>query len=187
MKTGYVVEATLSDIPGIIAVLEENMLIKKDKSDVSYIEKSGFLITRHTEKDLRAWIADKKNHIVLVYKEADEIKGYILGCDVKTMASEMQSKFAEVQSLKDILSANPVLYHKQIGVKPGYKGVGGELLQAFFAKAAALQYKHIICLIVHEPILNKISVGFHQKYGFVYKGLVSVEDMKDGVYLKSFI
>ncbi|HEX4045858.1 MAG TPA: GNAT family N-acetyltransferase [Gammaproteobacteria bacterium] len=176
--------AALEDIPGIIAVLEENLLINKDRSVIGDLEQGGFLIARHSVEDLHDWIEDKENHIVMVYKEAQKIIGYILGCNLSVLSSEMQTKIAEIQLLRDISATNLVLYHKQIAIKPNQKGVGSKLLQSFFDFAVMKGCHHIVCFIVHEPILNKVSIGFHQKHGFECVGLVQIEDLKDGVYLK---
>lgn len=178
--------ASIDDIPGIIAVLEENLLINKDKSAIGHLEKSGFLVVRHSQEALRNWIEDKKNQIVLVCKEDQEVVGYILGCDLTAHALKMQAKVAEFQLLRDISMTHPVLYHKQIAIQSNRKGVGAKLLQAFFALAATKGYHHIVAFIVHEPVLNKVSVEFHQKHGFEYIGLVQIDDMKAGAYLKKF-
>jgi L-amino acid N-acyltransferase YncA len=78
------------------------------------------------------------------------------------------------------------LYHKQIAIKHNRKGAGSQLLQGFLEMAAKNNnnYHHVVCTIVHAPVMNKISAEFHQKHGFICLGLVKIDDMNDGVYLK---
>jgi predicted GNAT superfamily acetyltransferase len=185
-KQNRVERATEADIPGIIAVLEEHLLLNKEKSAITQLEQSGFLMKRHSENELLEWMQNEEKHIVLVCREDQEVQGYLLACDMHALSAEMQAHLMSIEAIKNILKV-PVLYHKQIAIKANQKGVGTALLQEFFNIALLKGYNHIVCLIVHEPVLNKVSLCFHQKHGFEYMGEVEIDDdINDGVYLKKF-
>ncbi len=176
--------AVPADIPGILAVLEKNLLVNQDQSAVSALEQGGFLIMRHSTADLRSWIEDKKNHIVLVCKQGQEILGYVMACDWQALSAELRNKLEKLDSVKNILEAGPLLYHKQIAIHPGRKGLGGQLLRRLFESASEKGYHQLVCIIVQEPVFNQVSHAFHQKHGFKCIGHIQVDEMKDGVYIK---
>lgn len=175
--------ATTSDISGILQVLEHHLLMNKDRSNPVALEQSGFLVTKHSEQHLQDWMNDAK-HLTLVCKKAHKIVGYLLSCDWTVMPPLLKTQFTELPSLKKLLQSTSLLYHKQIAIQPGQSGVGSALMKYFFEEALKKGYHHISCIIVHEPILNKVSVDFHKKHGFECVGQVQVDNMRDGVYLK---
>lgn len=60
--------ASIEDIPGIIAILEQNLMTHKT-ADPSTLEKCGFLLHGFTPAEAKVAILDKSNFIYLVLGE----------------------------------------------------------------------------------------------------------------------
>jgi hypothetical protein len=67
------------DIPGIISILERNLITHK-VHNIDQLEQSGFLINGFTPSDAKNAILDKNNFIYLVSTEHNEVIGYAMGC-----------------------------------------------------------------------------------------------------------
>jgi L-amino acid N-acyltransferase YncA len=44
----------------------------------------------------------------------------------------------------------------------------------------------VVCKIVHQPFENKISISFHEKFGFKKISEIAEKDYVAGIYLKNF-
>ncbi len=181
----HVRHAEIKDIPGIISVLDQNLIAYKKPTEITTLEQTGFLINGFTPDDAKAAILDTDNFIFLISTENDDVIGYAIGCDVKKLKSTFQEELAAVSSkIRTIVFSEKTLYLRHIAKKTDKKHVGKKLLQTLSEQAKLASYKYIICVIAHKPIQNKASITFHEKLGFVCVGYNEDGDKKSGVYLK---
>lgn len=175
--------AELANIPGIIAVLEQNLIANRI-ADVD-LEKTGFLVHGFTSDEAKEIITDKTNYVAFVALEDEEIVGYTMGCNIKQLQPKIQTKFAAIsQELNYLLSREKIFYYRHIAKKPTTKQVGQELLQSLLAEVKHQNYHSVICQIVQKPLKNAASLAFHARFGFECMGMVQDEKYSLGVYLK---
>lgn len=168
---GKVRKAEIRDIPGIISVLEQNLISNKKVENIDILTWSGFLINRFSPEDAEFAIVDEDNFIFLVSTEDNDIIGYIIGCDVKKLNPHYQQELFSISAeLKNIISLEKTIYLRHIAKKIDKKSVGKELLKNFLDYSNYKGYKYIICSIAQAPIENKASKNFHEKNGFVCLG-----------------
>jgi L-amino acid N-acyltransferase YncA len=156
-------EAIVSDIPEIMTILQENLLSNLSHLDQNSLESRGFIIFGFNEYDLKKMIEDKKNFMVLIAQECQQIIGYTICFDDKD-------------------SPQKLLYYKHIAILPNKKGVAKQLMQAIIDKAYKSYYQGIICHIALYPIKNCVSIAFHEKYGFKLLSTIQKEEIQFGLY-----
>lgn len=179
--------AQLEDIPGIMFILENNLIEHKQLTPKN-LEQTGFLINGFTSDEAKAAILDTDNFIYLVSIEHNDVVGYTIACDIKKLKSTFQEALALVSfNLSDIIYSNKTLYLRHIAKQTNKKGVGQELLQALMKHAKTLGNEYIICQIAEKPIQNKRSKAFHEKFGFICVGYNQNGEEIAGVYLLNLI
>ena len=187
MSPSYIKEvrvATIDDIPGIMSVLEDNLIANK-KQDTCVLEKTGFLIHGFTAEEAQVAILDKNHFIYLVTTENDEVIGYTVGCDIKILKPIYQERLASISpAISNALFSERVFYLRHIAKKQGKIHVGKELLQELIDRTKRAGYQSIICQIADKPVPNKGSKLFHEKYGFICVGYSENEEGSFGVYFK---
>lgn len=177
--------AEINDIPGIISVLEQNLISYKKALTTDILEQTGFLINGFTYEDAKAAILDKDNFIFLISTENDNVIGYATGCNVKKLKSIYQEELAAVSSeVRNIVFSEKAFYLRHIAKKIDTKHVGKELLQTLLDQAIYAGYEYIICVIAEKPIQNKASKIFHEKVGFRCAGYNQDGDRIFAVYFK---
>lgn len=158
--------ANLQDITGIMDILERHLIQNLSCKDKNELEERGFLLFSFSKEEIKKFILDKYKSIFLVAIENEKVIGYALSYDLN-----QQPK-----------SHHKILYHHHIAVQPGKKGVGKLLMQAIIKEAAVRQYEEIICDISHAPNMNRASIQFHKKFGFVLVNQHKKENIELGVY-----
>lgn len=180
-----IIHAKVDSIPGILSVLEENLIANQKQLPTHILEQNGFLIHSFTADDAKAAILNKDHFIVLISTENTDIIGYTIGCNISRLKKDFQDKLAAVSSeINDIISSQKSFYHRHIAKKLTKKNVGTQLLEQLITETKHMDYKYIICQIAHEPFRNKASIALHQKLGFEYCGCTQNENLILGVYLK---
>ena len=175
--------AEMHDIPGIIHVLNKNLISHNKTLPSHELEKTGFLIHAFTHEDAEAAIADKDNFIFLISTENDDVIGYALGCAVTKIKSLHKRKISVSQEIENIISSGKAFYLRHIAKAPGKNQVGTELLRALLNQTKNAGYHYIICQIAHNPLRNKASIAFHEKMGFTCVGTAKDDDNEFGIYL----
>lgn len=176
--------AEFANIPGIMAVLEENLIA--NKKGASGLEKTGFLIHPFTTEELKKSIEDKINHITLISIEDDEVIGYAMGCNIKQLKPHSQEKLAGASpELANSMFSEKVFYYRHIAKKTNKRQVGKRLLASLLEMAKQQNYHSVICQIAQHPLKNIASIAFHSKFGFKYVGKIQDGDYILGIYLKS--
>lgn len=176
--------ANLNDVPGIMAVLEQNLMTNKINVDEKILQEKGFLLKAFTADELRTAIIDDNNHIVLVAAQADTVFGYALSYDLYHVQPDWLSAINVPDKIKKILTTAQVIYHRHIAKDANTKAVGHGLLNTLTVEAQNRGYKYILCFIAHTPIKNHASIRLHEKLGFTEVGTKIVKDGMHGVYLK---
>jgi hypothetical protein len=177
--------AKIEDIPGIISVLQQNLIAHKNLLEIDILEQKGFLINAFTDEDAKTAILDKDNFIFLISSENDDVIGYAVGCNVKKLNQNFQKELAEISlEIHSIISSKKLLYLRHIAKKLDIKHVGKGLLQELINQAKHGGYEYIICTIAEKPIQNKASKAFHEKFDFACTGYNQDGDKTMGVYLK---
>jgi len=177
--------AEKKDLFRMLEILNKNLIAinKYQELNQEKTENGGFLIGSFSIEEISPYIDDKKNHIILTAKD-EEIIGYLIShnlCQVKDVLYKELTSFPEINSIKD---KKKILYYRQIAKLPEKKNVGSKLVEAMFDKAKEMGYEAVVCRIVHAPLQNKISIAFHEKFGFEFLGLVQNGDVTLGVYLR---
>jgi hypothetical protein len=177
--------ADLCDIPGILSVLHQNLLVNQTHKNPEFLAKTGFLIHGFTETEAQSAILDRENGIFLVAKKADRVVGYAMGYHTKILKLAAREKLTLVSpSLREILSSGAVFYFRHIARKSGHATVGAWLLEQLLMETKEGGYSHLVCQISHRPFRNQASISFHEKRGFSCVGETPVDDSIFGVYLK---
>ena len=173
--------AEIRDIPEMVAINAAHLMA--NKSEKSRLNQSGFLIVKLTADDVERMILDEENFVVLVLKKKEEVLGYLIACTIANTENFFQEALAKIPELQN--SQTKPFYYKQIAKKIGEAGVGKSLLLALENEARKRGYSHLVCRIVHQPILNEASISFHQKSGFKLVSTFSEEQITAGIYLKA--
>lgn len=175
--------ASVDDIQGITLVQKENLLLPTKKISEKELEKRGFLIHEVSTKELEKLILDRENGLVLVAKEGDEIKGYVLAYDLK-LWKNLKPKWEETvkvsENTKQILDEEKILYLRHIARKMKAEGTGSKLMRTLINEAGLRKYHSVIAEILEKPITNRVSVDFHKQFGFEEIG--RVEENKNLVW-----
>lgn len=175
--------ASVDDIQGITLVQKENLLLPTKKISEKELEKRGFLIHEVSTKELEKLILDRENGLVLVAKEGDEIKGYVLAYDLK-LWKKLKPKWEETvkvsENTKQILDEEKILYLRHIARKMKAEGTGSKLMKTLINEARLRKYHSVIAEILEKPITNRVSVDFHKQFGFEEIG--RVEENKNLVW-----
>lgn len=169
--------ATHQDTPQMLGILQENLVDISDPKVSQNQHQNGFLIRHIGVLEMEELVLDDQNNIVLVVEENGEVLGYLIACRLNSMRADLCAGLLPSLRLQEINQLEKVIYHRQIAVKAGFKGVGRLLLEEFLGLARKLDYQYAVCRIIHQPIYNQKSVIFHQKFGFKQIG----DDAKDGV------
>jgi hypothetical protein len=177
--------AKIKNIPGIINVLQKNLIANQKSLSNEILEEKGFLIHGFTSEDIKASIADKKHSIVSVSIEENEVIGYIIGCNITQLNAEFQKKLSAISNkMDDLISSKKTLYYRQIAKLPEKTNAGTGLFQFLLDTATNQGYQYIICQIAHAPLKNKPSIEFHKKFGFDCVGSNQDKEVTLGIYLK---
>lgn len=192
MLNVVITTAKTDDVNQILDICKSHILRNsKNSKEPSAHENQGFLIHEPKFSEIEEIINDKKDSLLLVAKKGDEVLGYLTGQDLSKMKKEIQDAVFQLEDVKK--SNGKIFYHKQIGKKiqtNSERGISKNLLLKMFDEAKLRGYLQVICKIVHEPFLNKVSESFHTKYGFRQIGnfeeFVESENcvVKTGIYLK---
>ncbi|MES2677982.1 MAG: GNAT family N-acetyltransferase [Pseudomonadota bacterium] len=182
MKTHF---ATLKNINSIRKILQENLVDIDDSRILSERKNNGFLVRNISEKEIEELILDEKNHLVLVAEKDGEVLGYLIASRFTYLPENLQNGVLSCLQMKKITDFEQIIYHRQIAVKSGFKGIGGVLLAEFLTQAKLKGFKNVLCRIVHQPIHNQRSILFHQKFGFGFLGEIGENNLIAGLYLKN--
>lgn len=184
--TNFIVKkADIENIPGILSVLENNLIKNKRNIATTTLEEQGFLIHGFNFDDVKSAVHDK-NFSVLVALEGDHVIGYTIGCSLDKLKIELKNKICSASSeLEKIISSNKIFYHRHIAKEVHKKGIGKQLLQSQMDIIKKLGYQNIICQIAHKPFQNTVSLALHEKFGFTSMGFLVDGDYTLGVYLKN--
>jgi hypothetical protein len=174
--------ALVTDVPGIIAILNQNLTNIETASSDS-LEREGFLVYGFTPEELTLTIQDPHN-LVLVMIRDEQIIGYVLSYELASLNPEWIDHCSASTEIKALLMNSRVLYHRHIAKLKNIKNIGKALLQGLIDEASVQGYEHIVCQIVHSPIMNQVSVNLHQGFGFKLIGLVDEDNLTLGIYLK---
>lgn len=179
-----VTRATREDVPGIMAVLSQNLLSNKSNKDPCILQQSGFLIHGFTAEELIDCMNDAGS-IVLVAKTDGMVSGYAIELPCTILPPWLQALKSAPQLHSLLSEPAKVLYHRHIAKLPNYAGVGSPLLQSVISEAKAKDYRYILCQIVLAPYLNRPSITLHEKFGFKAVLRTSgTEGFVSGCYLK---
>jgi hypothetical protein len=168
--------ATINDIEGILKICRLNLF--ENDPDI----KKGFLKHLFTYNELYNIIINEEEYIVIVVELGNNIIGYTIACNWH------KSKMFLCNDLINIINQNhlsntKILHHWQIAKDPSIKlQVGRQLISELFNRAINMNYKTILCQIVHAPICNQNSINFHENIGFKKIGDISDNTYKKGVY-----
>lgn len=178
-------KAEAKDIPGIIFILEQNLISHQKVQNIKNLEQTGFLINGFSSDDAKSAIKDEDNFIFLVSTENDDVIGYAIGCNIKILKPIFQEELSSISSeIRDMIASKKILYLRHIAKKINKNNVGKGLLQHLSEYSKHVSYKYIICVIAEKPIQNKASKKFHEKNGFICIGFHHGKDKTSGVYLK---
>jgi hypothetical protein len=181
-----VTTAQLADIPGIMSVLQENLLANRSHLSEATLSESGFLLHGFDAEELTQSIANK-DHIILVAKENRAVMGYAIGYILSDGRPEWFSRIEAPESTLTALTQHKILHYRHIAKIPGTKQVGTSLLNSLVKMAQAKQCRYIIAEIAKNPLHNQISTVFHEKMGFRLVGVVRDNHNilhYNGLYLK---
>jgi len=179
-------KAEVKDIPGVLSVLEQNLIANRKIQNHEILEQTGFLINSFSYDDAKSAITDEDNFIFVVSTENnDEIIGYAIGCDVNKLSPIFQKELSSISSeIKDIIPLEKILYLRHIAKKADKNYVGQGLFLQLLDYSKRENYKYIICVIAEKPIQNKASKKFHEKNGFFCAGFYQDGNKMSGVYLR---
>lgn len=174
--------ARKSDAVGIVEVLQANLISIKNVAENSKtdLEERGFLLGALTKEEMENYIADQKNKMVFVLKNGEKVFAYLSACDFAKSDEKMRE---ELSSFPEIKKFQKILYYHQIAKLPEVRNAGKKLLAAMLEEAGDRGYEAVLCRIAHQPIQNKASTAFHEKYGFKLVGMQGKNDVTFGVYL----
>ncbi|MBD3215578.1 MAG: GNAT family N-acetyltransferase [Candidatus Lokiarchaeota archaeon] len=206
-----VVLGTIDDVPAIHSILKRSLLDVQDIDELStegrnYFEERGFLRKEVPPSFYRERIEDE-NSAIYVLKEYVEGEIHnnieesrkntiILGfasiykskSNVYEFRSTLKELFPKTEEIKDLLT-NPssyFLYLDQIAVLPEYQrnNVATQLLQAIEDDTDL----PIVAFVVTKPLMNKASIRWHEKNGFILaascNGEYKDEKLEWNIYLK---
>jgi hypothetical protein len=175
--------AKIQDTPQMLGILQENLVDISDPKVLQNQHQNGFLIRHIGVLEMEELVLDDKNNTVLAAKENDKMLGYLIACRLNNMRADLCVGLLPSLRLQEINQLEKVIYHRQIAVKNGFKGVGRLLLEEFLSLAKKSGYQYVVCRIIHQPIYNQKSVLFHQKFGFKQIGDDVNNAVVAGVYL----
>ena len=176
------------DLAGMIEVLNKNLIADKKLHEINKdnLEANGFLVGPFTAEEISNHLAATEKHVILVLKEEKRVIGYLISYDIQQVNENLYKEFLSFPEIDAFKDKKKILYYRQIAKLPGKDGVGSTLLKKMLEEAKTMGYEAIVCRIVHKPLRNKISIGFHEDFGFKCLGLVKNDDITLGVYLKVF-
>ncbi len=188
-----ILSASPEDIQGILLVQKENLLSltekKPERLEKKRLEKKGFLIHEVSAEELNKLISDKENSLVLVAKEGDEIRGYVLSYDLelwKSIKPQWEETVKISESKRKFLNEEKILYLRHIAREAKAKGTGAKLMRALINEARLRKYYAIIAEILEKPITNQVSIEFHKRFGFEEIGKVEEgNNLTWGLFLKN--
>lgn len=176
--------ASKEDIPGIILVNQENLVIDKEKAKENNLKSRGFIYSSFTSNELENILDHLPDQILTVCKFQDLVVGYAISYDCLKLRPAWLDKAKLTPEAQNILQSQQGLYHRQIARKEGLPGVGGMLLQAVIGHAVKREDQFIMCEIAYKPLKNFPSIALHEKYGFEQVGKVSKDGKEMGIYVK---
>ena len=105
--------AVADDIPSIIKIMQQNLVVLKKSSAESYqfLENSGFILGKLSEVEIAERICDVKNSMVFVVKENCEALGYLIARDIAKQNQKIRDEvlfFAEAKKFQKILYYNQI-------------------------------------------------------------------------------
>lgn len=146
---------------------------KFNDSEESKAEDDGFIIGDHSVEDFSNWIASADDKIyIAIDEETQKIVGYAVLLDNEDTRSRI-SNYAKnmeiiVPKFEKIVKNDNYVYLIQIAFSSGYQkqGLGSQLMRFIILKES----KPIISYVMEKPLLNKPSIYFHLKNGFIVVG-----------------
>jgi len=167
--------AEIKDIPDILEM--QNSFLLKNKT-IRAAEKDGFVVYPIYENELRELISS--NYCFLVVARSNErVVGYALAYDLNTW-KKIKKKWDKHSFLpifvKEHLSADRVLYFRQIVRDNNFKGVGNRLEEEVYSVARSKGFKFVVAEILESPLLNKKSKEVHEEEGYVKIGCADYFD-----------
>jgi predicted GNAT superfamily acetyltransferase len=173
-----ILPAKIQDAQEIKAILEENLLNIQSPIDENQGNK-GFLVNNIPLEEIEQLIGNQ-NNIILVAKENNAIKGYLIACN---LADDEKSAIFYPYLESQKITSNKIIYYRQIAKKLNSGKIGNILLENFLKTAKSQGYEYVICRIIHLPINNQRSISFHQNIGFKLIGESREEKVTAGIYL----
>lgn len=180
--TAKIMIANHVDIEQMVAICEANLVKNnREKFTDKDFSRRGFLINSLNAENTKKMIDDQKDCVTFVFKDGDEVLGYLLGHDL----TQTEKNFAdEVLRLLKPQENEKVFYHYQIAKKPGAKNVGEKLVEAMVDEINKRSYSKLVCKIVLQPFRNEKSINFHEKIGFKQIGQFQNADTIAGIFQK---
>lgn len=178
-------EVKTTDIPSILK-LQDELNFKNTKNP-----DRGVLMFPIDEEKVNKMLFAGGN-ISLIAEEENEIVGFLFAYPIsefKKISTYWSEKLTKVIEGENI-DSDKVFYYEYLASKEGTKGVGMNLFKEFESQIDGKQYTHLICEILHKPLLNTNSITFHENRGFSlvdkvpYEATDDIPQMLWGVYLK---
>jgi hypothetical protein len=172
--------ATFNDIEEIIKLCKLNLV--ENNSDI----KRGFVRHLFVYDELYNAIINKEDYIAIVAEYDNNIIGYTIACNLNKCEALLYKDLINIAKQSHLSINEKILYHWQIAKNPSIKlQVGRNLMDKLFNEAIKMNYKSILCQIVHEPICNQNSINFHKRLNFKEIGNILDNIYKRGVYFKT--
>lgn len=175
--------ANLNDVPGVLNVLEENMLTQEKIELLDDMENKGFLTFKLTSKEVEQSISDDENTTVLVAQSSNEIIGFTLGYNLHHKIPDWSAHVKVDNSTMEILTKHRIFFHDYIARVRNTSGIGKKMLERLVKEASVRGYQYIVCEIAQHPYRNKASIYFHEQFGFNCVGTISKDSTVLGIYL----
>jgi L-amino acid N-acyltransferase YncA len=176
-------QATQQDIEQILKICSSNLYKNNKEQSIQKLQDFGFLIAEYTLHQWQETISDKDS-LTLVYKEKDDVVGYLNGFNIKKAETVVQNNILSLPELADI-NIEKIFYYRQIAKKSNTKchNIGKDLVLTMIDEISKRGYQTIVCQIIHAPIKNSISINFHIKLGFKCIAETYENNYLRGIYL----
>ncbi|TFF99733.1 MAG: hypothetical protein EU541_04170 [Promethearchaeota archaeon] len=178
-KLEYITTHDINFAKPILNIIQQRLLKPGDLkilSEETYetYENEGFVIGDHSLEQVKEWIQNKKN-IIVIARESNKpsnVIGYSVILRTEEIKTEVRKYGEEVifedQKYKDLVFNEDFSYLIQIGVdkKNSNQGIGSKMLKEVFELVGT----PIISFVIKTPIRNQVSLYVHLKNGFQYFG-----------------
>jgi len=157
-------EAEASDIPGVIACMQANLV------DIMDNDKQGRLFYHIPSWEFMECL-DNPNNIFICAKKWNKVLWYVLTYDLKLRMQKNPTRIDDIQVVPDMrekLKNEKILYGHQVATHPDHRnnGISKTLEMKTYVESVRQWYTYTIAEIMKEPRENTNSMIVHQKVGF---------------------